>query len=129
MIKLIRIAGISVFGAIAALLLRRLRPEMSAALAMAAGALLIALVFPFITQVVDGVNALAAAGNVRGEWMTQLIKVAGVSLLADFAAQTCRDAGEEGLAVKTELAGRITLLAMAMPALRQLLDQFLSLAG
>ena len=46
----------------------------------------------------------------------------------DFAAQTCRDAGEEGLAMKTELAGRVMLLTLALPAMQTLLTQLLSLA-
>ena len=46
----------------------------------------------------------------------------------DFAAQTCRDAGEEGLAMKAELAGRVVLLTLALPSLQSLLGLILSIA-
>lgn len=124
-----RIAGISIFGASAALVLRRIRPELSAALSLCAGVLLTLLVIPFIARIINGVTTMAQAGGVDSEYMTQLLKVAGISLLADFAAQTCRDAGEEGLALKTELAGRVLLLSLALPAMQGLLAQIFSLAS
>ena len=46
----------------------------------------------------------------------------------DFAAQTCRDANEDGLAMKVELAGRVMLIALALPVMRTLLVQILSLS-
>ena len=46
----------------------------------------------------------------------------------DFAAQTCRDASEEGLALKVETAGRVMLLSLSLPVMRTLLSQILSLS-
>ena len=46
----------------------------------------------------------------------------------DFAAQTCRDAGEDGLALKVELAGRVMLIALSLPVMQTLLTQIMSLA-
>jgi len=65
---------------------------------------------------------------VADEYLSQLLKVAGVALLMDFSAQTCRDAGEEGLALKTELAGRVMLISLALPFMQALLQQILSIA-
>lgn len=126
--EIMRIAGFSAAAAVAALTLRRLKPEMGAAAAMAAGVMVLIMVVPYIGQVVSGVTSLAEEGGVKGEYMTQLLKVAGVSLLMDFAAQTCRDAGEEGLAMKSELAGRVMILTLALPTMRTLLRQILALA-
>jgi len=83
---------------------------------------------PMVAQVVNGITNVARAGGVKDQYLTQLLKVAGVSLLMDFAAQTCRDAGEDGLAMKTELAGRVMLLTLALPAMHTLLTGILSLA-
>ena len=60
--------------------------------------------------------------------MGQLLKVGGISLLMDFAAQTCRDANEDGLALKVETATRVMLIALALPVMRTLLSQILSLS-
>lgn len=123
-----RMAGFSMASAVAVILLRRMRPEMGLTAALAAGILLLTMAVPMVAQVIGGITSIAQAGGVKTSYLTQLLKVAGISLLMDFAAQTCRDAGEEGLAMKTELAGRVMLLTQALPAMQTLLTQILALA-
>lgn len=125
---LMKIAALAVCAAICALVLRRMRPEMGAALSIAAGLMVLLLAIPMVAQVMSGLSDMARSGGVSDGYMAQLLKVAGVSLLMDFAAQTCRDAGEESLAMKAELAGRVMLLALALPFMQTLLGQILSLS-
>ena len=127
--SMLQLAGFSTAAALAALTLRRLRPEMGAALALAAGVLLTGLVLPSLVQVAEGISGLAKIGGVKDATLTTLLKITGMSLLADFAAQTCRDAGEEGLAQRMELAGRVMILLLALPTMQALLEQILSLAS
>lgn len=124
----LQIAGLTVCAAVIALVLRRLRPEAATALVLAAGAMTALLILPQLAEIVTGILSLADAGQVRDGYMAQLLKVGGISLLTDFAAQTCRDAGEDGLAMKAELAGRVLLIALALPVMRTLLAQILSLS-
>jgi stage III sporulation protein AD len=48
-----------------------------------------------------------------------LIRQAYVS---EFAAQTCRDAGEDSLAAKVEMGGKVLVLAMASPVIVALVE-------
>ena len=123
-----KIAGLAVGAAIMALVIRRVRPELGMTVALSAGAMLLLLVLPGLSRLIGGLMSLAQTGGVSNQYMAQLLKVAGVSLLMDFAAQTCRDAGEEGLAMKAELAGRVMLLSLALPSMQTLLTQILSLS-
>ena len=123
-----RVAGLSMASAVVALVLRRLRPEMGLAAALASGVLVLGMALPMLGQLIEEVRSLARAGGVKDGYMLLLFKVAGISLLMDFAAQTCRDAGEEGLAMKAELAGRVMLLTLALPSLQSLLGLILSIA-
>lgn len=126
--NVMRMAGLSVASAIVVLILRRARPEMGITAALAAGALLLTLAVPMVAQVISGITGMAEMGGVKSSYLSQLLKVAGISLLMDFAAQTCRDAGEEGLALKTELAGRVMLLSLALPAMQTLLRHLFTLS-
>lgn len=126
--SMMQLAGFSVAAAVAALTLRRMRPELGAALALAAGVLLTSLTLPALGQVIGGITALGAAGGIQDATMAALLKITGISLLMDLAAQTCRDAGEDGLALRAELAGRVAVLLLALPTMRALLGQILALA-
>ena len=123
-----KIAALAVSAAILALVIRRVRPELGLTLTLCAGVLVLLLAMPTLAQLIGGLSALARTGGVSDQYIAQLLKVAGVSLLMDFAAQTCRDAGEEGLAMKAELAGRVMLLSLALPSMQTLLTQILSLS-
>lgn len=123
-----QIAGFAVCAATLALTMRRIRPESAPVLAIAAGSLASLLVLPQLAEIIDVIRDLAASGGVQDAYMTPLLKVAGISLLMDFSAQTCRDAGEDGLAMKVELCGRIMLIALALPVMSALLEQIMSLS-
>ena len=123
-----QIAGFAVCAAALALILRRLRPEGATVLIIAAGVLTGLMVLPQLAQIIDGIGRLASAGGVQDGYITQLLKIGGISLLMDFAAQTCRDTGEEGLALRVELAGRVILIALSLPVMQTLLTQIISLS-
>ena len=94
---IMRITGISVTAALAALIMRRMRPEFSIALALCCGAVMLILTLPGIAHIIDGISAFSAKGGVSSATTTVLLKITGISLLTDFAARTCRDAGEQVL--------------------------------
>ncbi|MBQ2929316.1 MAG: stage III sporulation protein AD [Clostridia bacterium] len=108
--------------------MRRLRPESATVLVIGAGLLLALAALPQLGEIVSGVAAMAGTGSVQAGYMTQLLKVGGISLLMEFAAQTCRDANEDGLALKVEFVGRVMLIALALPVMRTLLTQIMSLS-
>lgn len=122
-------AAFAVCAAALALTMRRLRPESAPVLVIAAGTLAALMILPQLAEIVTGVTSLAGMGGVQEGYMTQLLKIAGISLTTDFAAQTCRDASEEGLALKVELAGRVMLISLSLPVMRALLSQILSLSS
>ena len=124
----LQIAGFAVCAAAIALVMRRLRPESATVLVIGAGLLLALAALPQLWEIVSGVAAMAGTGGVQAGYMTQLLKVGGISLLMEFAAQTCRDANEDGLALKVEFVGRVMLIALALPVMRTLLTQIMSLS-
>lgn len=123
-----KLSGLAVCAALVLMLLRQLKPEIGTVAALAAGAAVLLAAVPYVREMIGGIAALADQGGLQQGYVTQLMKVTGISLLMDFSAQTCRDAGENGLAVKTELAGRVMLLTLALPAMQSLMRQILSLA-
>lgn len=122
-----KLAGFSVCAALLALILRRLRPEAGWGVSLCAGTIVLMLSLPALSALLDGITSLSAMSGLDGTFMQQLLKIAGVSVLLDFAAQTCRDAQEDALALKVEFAGRVLLLSTALPVLRAFLSQLLSL--
>ena len=74
-----------------------------------------------------GLAELFGRWGIPWEYGKTLLRMAGISLAADFGAQTCRDAGSGGLAMKLELCGRVLLCAEGLPLAMTLLSAGTSL--
>ena len=53
-----------------------------------------------------------------------LLRVLGIALVAQFAADTCKEAGLSAAATAVERCGRVVALLQALPLLQSLLGSF-----
>ncbi len=52
-----------------------------------------------------------------------ILKIIGIAYIVEFGgAQVSRDAGEEAIASKIELGGKVVMMVLAMPILLALMD-------
>ncbi|MBQ8535944.1 MAG: stage III sporulation protein AD [Clostridia bacterium] len=124
----VKLAGFSIAAAMLALTVKRQQPPLGMALSLAAGTMLLLWAARQLGSVVETASQLLAQASLQGEMLKMLMKVLGISYLTEFAAQTCREAGEEGIAQKVTLAGKVMVLGLAMPIAGALVKLILSLA-
>lgn len=109
----------------ASLLLRQLRPELSIILVIAASVAIMIGLLGKMATVIRLVEELAKRANVGTMHMNTLIKIMGVAYVAEYGAQICKDAGENSLASKVELAGKLTILSLSVPVVLVILETLL----
>ena len=56
------------------------------------------------------------------EYLTVLFKALGICYITQFACDICKDSGENALATQAELAGKISLMVIALPLFESLAD-------
>ncbi|MBC7335432.1 MAG: stage III sporulation protein AD [Clostridia bacterium] len=113
--EVLQIVGLALVAAVLLILIRQQRPELGLLLSLACGALIFLLVIDQIGSVVRLLEELATAARVDRLYLTTLLKIVGVSYLAEFGAQVCRDAGEQAIASRVEMAGKVLIVVLAMP--------------
>lgn len=114
--------GLLLCAALAAVLLRGQRPEMALCVSLAAGLAVTGVVLSQLAPLITTWRRLLQAGGFSEEWLSVVLRAAGVCLVTQLAADTCRDAGETALAGKAELVGRVLLLLLAVPLFEQILS-------
>ncbi|HHW27823.1 MAG TPA: stage III sporulation protein AD [Firmicutes bacterium] len=127
--EIVQIAGLGIVASVLLLLLRKERPELAIGLTLVAGLMLFFLILPRLSQVVSAFTSLASESGIGPLYFGIILKVLAVSYIADFAAALCRDAGEELMASRVEMAGRVLILVSALPIVREVLDVIRSLLG
>jgi len=70
---------------------------------------------------------LAVNANVNLVYVETILKIIGIAYIAEFAAQITKDAGQGSISSKIELAGKILILAMAIPILTVMIETILKL--
>jgi len=107
-----------VFAAFACVCIRIHRPEMAAALALAAGAAVVLLNLDGLKSAAEALRRLADYAQMHDDGT--LLRACGFTLLAEFAAQICEDAGEKALSRHVELCARLALMALALPLIEKI---------
>ncbi len=122
--------GLLIFPAIAAflaLIIRRYQPEQALAISLIAGSILLVAVLAGASPVFGFLNRLFSETGLPMDYGERLFKALGISLLTQISADSCRDAGEGGMAAKAEFVGKIALLIIGLPLFEQILETSLDL--
>ena len=116
-----QIAAVGLICAVLSLAVRSWRPEVSIYISAASGRVLFAMVYSQLEGIISGVSGLFQKSGSAGVYFPVLLKVIGIAYLTDFSAQVCRDAGENGIASKVEMAGKIFIFYAALPVFTSLI--------
>lgn len=80
-----------------------------------------------INEIINMLEKLAVNAKVNMVYVETILKIIGIAYIAEFAAQITKDAGQSALASKIELAGKIIILAMAIPILTVMIETIIKL--
>lgn len=117
-----RIAGIGVVGAVLAVTLRRERPEMAMLVGAVTGIVILIGLLSALSSVMKVLKAMTGALSLSEDFISIALRVTGIALVAQFASQVCRDAGEESIAQKIELGGKVIMLVLTVPLLVNMVE-------
>ena len=91
-------------------------------LTVAAAVTLLLSVLGSASAVIETVRQIVAVSGVSTGYLAIMLKVIGICLLTEFAANTCRDAGSSALAANVTLAGKLLVTAAALPLYADILN-------
>ena len=120
--------GVVGFGLVVTVLLlivRKERPEMAVPISIAASALILIGLIKDISQILSAFETLASKAQINSGYLKLVVKIVGIAYLAGFGAQICKDAGENSMAAKIELAGKIFILSLGVPIMAGLLEMII----
>ncbi len=127
--NVIGIAGLALVSAVIAVMLRRYNQEYAVVVSITAGVIILVQILANIVPAIRQINSLLTAAQMPTEYGIILFKTLGICFLAQFAADSCRDAGEGALASKVELAGKISIVILALPLFEKIASTALALIG
>ena len=122
MILLCKLAAAVFVAAVLTLLLKKDQPAFAFLVSACTAAGLLAVVVQQVDPWLDWLRTLDV--YFQGQSPAVLLRVLGIALVAQFAADTCKEAGLSAAATAVELCGRVLALLQALPLLQSLLGSF-----
>ncbi|MDD6035374.1 MAG: SpoIIIAC/SpoIIIAD family protein [Lachnospiraceae bacterium] len=119
MIKVVLIGLAAVF---AILLLKVGKPEFAMVVSLSACVLILLYAGGTLATVIRDLRNLFRYVALPDGYLRILLKILGISYLAEFGSALCKDAGQSAIGGQIELVGKLAILAISMPVITSLFE-------
>lgn len=126
---MIRIALIGIVAVMFAAHFKGTKSEFGVYIGIAASFLIIYFGISKLEIILNAIKKIESYISINQAYLGILVKIIGITYIAEFSSNLCKDAGHAAIANQIELVGKLTILAISMPILLALLDtvqQFLT---
>lgn len=126
-VDIIQVVGIGLIATFLVITIKEQKPLFAFMLAVFAGAVIFLGIIDEIRKVIRLLEELANKANINMVFLQTILKIIGIAYITEFGAQMTRDAGQNSIAAKIELAGKILIMVMAIPIISVLVETILHL--
>lgn len=113
--------GAAIICTILCVTLKQYKPEYAVIVSLAAAVLLMSGVIGDVSNILSQVQNILASAQIPSSYIAILLKCLGVCLLTQFACDAAKDAGQNSIASKIELAGKIAVISISLPLFGEIL--------
>lgn len=118
----VTIAIIGIVSVLLAVQFKSLKGEYGIYLVMAAGLVIFFYGVAKLDTILDIARQVQNYISINSVYITALMKMIGITYIAEFASGICKDAGYGSIGTQIEIFGKLSILAVSMPILLALLE-------
>jgi len=119
---MLKVAVLGITGILTALLVKEVKPQFATFISMVTCLLIFFYAVNKLSFMTDIMETLKDYINLKSSYFTTLLKIVGITYIADFSSNLCKDAGYSAIAGQIEFFGKITIITISAPILLALLD-------
>lgn len=119
--SIIQMAGVGVVGTLLALQFKNGKNEYAIYTVIAVSLVLFYEMKDKLESIQETVSTISSMVNINTDYISILLKMIGITYVAEFATGICKDAGYQTIANQIEIFTKLTILTFSMPVLEALL--------
>lgn len=119
---IIRIALIGIAGVLLSIQLKAMKSEYATFVSLATTVVIFFYVIARLEVIVDAINKIQNYININEEYIEALIKMTGITYIAELSSNICKDTGHSAIASQIEIFAKLSMLAVSMPIITALLE-------
>lgn len=119
---IIKIAVLGIAGVLIAIPLKREKSEYSLFIAMTVCICIFLYLLTKVGTILDFIRRLETVIPIDSRYIGILIKMVGITYVAEFAVNICKDAGYAAIASQIEIFAKLSILVVSVPVLAAFLE-------
>lgn len=125
--EIIQIVGLGLIATFLIVLIKDISPKFSFLITVFTGVMIFLYLVDKISAIIDILGKLAMEANINMVYLETILKIIGIAYIAEFGAQITKDAGQNSISAKIELAGKILIMVMAIPIIGAIIGTIIEL--
>lgn len=123
---IIQIVILGIIASILFILLKDMNEPFAFFILIVTGIIIFAIVIQQIGIVFSFLETLGEKAQINGIYMQTILKIIGIAYIAELGSSLVKDAGLQSVATKIELAGKISILLLAIPIITAVIEAILN---
>ena len=124
---ILKIAVLGIAGALLAILLRKEKPEYSIFISLSVCICIFVYIITKLSTILEFSKKLEEALPVDSRYIMLLLKMIGITYIAEFAMNICKDSGYAAIGNQIEIFAKMTILVISIPVLTVFLETISSM--
>ncbi|OUP84834.1 stage III sporulation protein AD [Lachnoclostridium sp. An169] len=120
--SMMQVGAVGVIAALLAVQLKGSKTEYGIFIGTAAGIFLFSCIVDRLAVLISAIEEIRAYIDLDAGYFSTMLKMIGITYIAEFSSGICRDAGYQTIAGQIEIFCRLTILALGTPVLLALLE-------
>lgn len=120
--NIMKIGIIAVAGVLLAVQFKGGKSEYGIYISIALGLLIFFSILGYLEEIISVLGMIGGYIQVDHAYLGTLMKMLGITYVAEFSSGICKDAGYQTIAVQIEIFGKLAILALSLPVLLALLS-------
>lgn len=116
-----RVIGIALVALVFGIFFKQYNKTVALLLVLVSSLLVFWQSFSAVAEITDALKSITSGISEASSYIKIMFKVLGIALIAQLAADMCRDCGESALAGQTETAAKIVIIVVVLPLIQAVL--------
>ena len=123
------VVGVALISATFLVLLRNNRPEFAIPISTITSVILLSVSIFFVKDTFEKIQSIAEFSTITTSNLKLIFKALGVCYITQIAKDVCIDCGESAIGDKVDFAGKITIAAMSVGIITQVVEVVLEIVN
>lgn len=121
--EILRICITATIGVLLSLSVKKQSPEFAVLVGLATGIVIFFQTYSYFSYIFRCLCQLSERSGIDNKYFSMILKITAIAYITQFGCDICKDAGENSVASKIDMAGRVIIAFSCMPLIMAIMEE------